>query len=80
MYTEQGQGKNKQMFVVNKTIILPIVLYGCETWSLTLKEECRLRAFKNRILTRMFRPKRVEMGSGEGSTMRNLIVCIFHLI
>ena len=35
---------------IYKTIILPVVLYGCETWSLTLKEECRLRVFENRIL------------------------------
>ena len=35
---------------IYKTIILPVVLYGCETWSLTLREECRLRGFENRIL------------------------------
>ena len=56
-----------------KTIILPVVLYGCETWSLTLREESRLRVFENRILRRI-------MGSGEGSTMRNFIVCTVHLI
>ena len=32
------------------TIILPVILYGCETWSLTLREECRLRVFENRVL------------------------------
>ena len=36
------------------------VLYGCETWSLTLREECRLRVFENRVL-RVFGPKRVEV-------------------
>jgi len=36
------------------------VLYGCETWSLTLREECRLRVFENRILRRIFGPKRDE--------------------
>ena len=41
----------------NKTIILPVVLYGCEAWSLTLREECRLRVFENRILRRIFGPK-----------------------
>ena len=41
-----------------KTIVLPVVLYACETWSLTLREECRLRVIENRILRRMFRPKR----------------------
>ena len=41
-----------------KTVILPVVLYGCETWSLTLREESRLRVFKNRILRRILGPKR----------------------
>ena len=39
---------------IYKTIILPVVLYGCETWSLTLREKCRLRVFENRILRRIF--------------------------
>ena len=39
-------------------IILPVVLYGCETWSLTLREDSRLRVFENRILRRIFGPKR----------------------
>ena len=43
-----------------KTIILPVVLYGCETWSLILREKCRL--FENRILRRIFSPKRDENG------------------
>jgi len=50
---------------------LKVVLYGCETWSLTLREERRLGLFENRILRRIFGMK---MGSGEGSTMRNFIV------
>jgi hypothetical protein len=37
-----------------KTIILPVVVYGCETWSLTLREEHRLRLFENRVLRRMW--------------------------
>ena len=41
---------------------MPVVLYGCETWSLTLREECRLRVFENRILRRIFGPKRDENG------------------
>jgi hypothetical protein len=45
-----------------KTVILPVVLYGCETWSLTLGEEYRLRVFENREL-RIFGPKRKEDGS-----------------
>jgi hypothetical protein len=42
-------------------IILPVVLYGCETWSLTLREEHRVRVFDNRVLWRIFRPKRDEV-------------------
>jgi hypothetical protein len=41
---------------IYKTIILPVVLYGCETWSLTLGEEHRLRVFENRVLRRIFGP------------------------
>ena len=43
---------------IYRTIILPVVLYGCETWSLTLKEEGRLRMSENRVLRRIFGPKR----------------------
>jgi hypothetical protein len=43
---------------IYKTIILPVVLYGCETWSLTLREEHRLRVFENRVLRRIFGLKR----------------------
>jgi hypothetical protein len=46
-----------------KTVLLPVVLYGCETWSLTVREEHRLRVFKNRVLRRIFRSKREEDGS-----------------
>ena len=42
---------------IYRTIILPVVLYGCETWSLTLREEHRLRVFENRVLRRIFGPK-----------------------
>jgi hypothetical protein len=48
---------------IYKTVILPVVLYGCETWSLTLREEHRLRVFDNRVLRRIFGPKREEDGS-----------------
>jgi len=43
---------------IYRTIILPVVLHGCETWSLTLKEERRLRVFENRVLRGIFGPKR----------------------
>jgi hypothetical protein len=45
------------------TVILPVVLYGCETWSLTLREDHRLMVFENRVLRRIFGPKREEDGS-----------------
>jgi hypothetical protein len=47
-----------------KIIILPVVLCGCETWPLTLREEHRLRVFENRVLRRMFGPKRDEVTGG----------------
>jgi hypothetical protein len=46
---------------IYKTIILPVVLYGYETWSLTLKEVPRLRVFENKVLGRIFGPKREEV-------------------
>jgi hypothetical protein len=48
---------------IHKTVILPVVLYGCETWSLTLREEHRLRVFENRVLRKIFGPKEEEDGS-----------------
>jgi hypothetical protein len=42
---------------IYKTVILPVVLDGCETWSLTLRKEHRLRAFESRVLRRIFGPK-----------------------
>jgi len=63
---------------VYRTIILPVVLYGCETWSLTLREERRLRVLGNRGLRRIFGHKRdVVTGSGE-NYMMSLIVCTPH--
>jgi hypothetical protein len=46
---------------IYKTIILPVVLYGCETWSVTLSEEHRLRVFETRVLRRIFGPERDEV-------------------
>jgi hypothetical protein len=43
---------------IYKTVILPVVLYGCKTWSLTLREEHRLRVFEKRVLRKIFGPKR----------------------
>ena len=53
-----------------RTIILPVVLYGCETWSLTLREERRLRVFENRVLRRVFGPKRDDV-TGEWRKLYN---------
>jgi hypothetical protein len=49
---------------IYKTIILPVVLYGCETWSLQLREEHKLRVFENRVLRRIFGPKRDGVTEG----------------
>jgi hypothetical protein len=64
---------------IYRTIILPVVLYGCETWLLTLREERRLRVFENRVLRRIFGPRK------DGVTvewrklhMRSLMICTPH--
>ena len=60
------------MYFNNRTIILPVVLYGCETWSLTLREERKQRVFENMVLRRIFGPRRDEvMGNGGDCIMRN---------
>jgi hypothetical protein len=50
----------KKRSIIKKTVILPVVLYGCETWSLTLREEHRLRVFENMVLRKIFGLKRDE--------------------
>jgi hypothetical protein len=55
---------------IHKTIILPVVLYGCETWSLTLRQEQRLGVFENRVLRRIFGRKRDEV-TGEWTKLHN---------
>jgi len=61
-----------------RTIILPL-FYGYETWLLTLRQESRLRVFENRVLKRIFGPKRDEVTrSGEGNIMRSLMICTTH--
>jgi hypothetical protein len=55
---------------IYKTIILPVVLYGCETWYLTLREEHRLRVFENRVQRRLFGPNRDEV-TGEWRKLQN---------
>ena len=55
---------------IYRNIILPVVLYGCETWSLTLREERRLRVFENRVLMRVSGSKRDEV-TGEWRKLHN---------
>jgi hypothetical protein len=55
---------------IYKTIVLPVVLYGCEIWSLALKDEHRLKMFENRVLRRIFGPKRDEV-TGEWRKLHN---------
>ena len=55
---------------IYRTIILPVILYGCEVWSLTLREECRLRVSENRVLRRIFGPKRDKV-TGEWREVHN---------
>jgi hypothetical protein len=53
---------------IYRTIILPVVLYGCTTWSLTSREECSLRVFENTVLWRIFGPTRDEVTGMEKTT------------
>jgi hypothetical protein len=55
---------------IYKTVIPPVVLYGCESWSLTLREEDRLRMFENRVLRRIFGPK-TDKVTGEWRKLHN---------
>jgi hypothetical protein len=70
--------KNVKMLIY-RTIILPVVLYGCETWSLTLRERHRLRVFENRVLRRIFGPNRDEVIGG-WRKMHSFITCTFHQV
>jgi hypothetical protein len=56
---------------IYKTVILPVVLYGCESWSLTLREEHRLRVFENWVLRRIFRRKRDEVTGERKKKLHN---------
>jgi hypothetical protein len=63
------------------TVVLSVVLYGCETWSVTLREEQRLKVFENSVLRTIFGPKRDEAtGNGEDCITRNLMTCTHHQI
>ena len=64
---------------IYRTVILPVILNGCGTWSLKLREERRLRVYENRVLRRIFGPKRDEV-TGEWREMHNagLMICTAH--
>jgi hypothetical protein len=62
---------------VIKSIIPPVVLYGCKTWSLPLREEHRLRVFEKRFIRRVFEPKRDEV-TGEWKKLHNEELHILH--
>jgi len=55
---------------MHRTRILPVIAYRCETWSLTLREERRMRVFENRVLRRIFGPERDEV-TGEWRKLHN---------
>ena len=55
---------------IYRSVILPVVLYGCETWSLTQREERKLRVFENRVLRKIFGPRRDEV-TGEWRRLHN---------
>jgi hypothetical protein len=63
-------GSKNLKIKIYRTIILHVVLYGCVAWSLTLREERRLRVFENRVLRRVFGPKRDEV-TGEWRKLHN---------
>jgi hypothetical protein len=67
---------NNVKIKIHKTIIVPAVLYGCETWSLTLREQHRLRVFQNRVLKRISGLKKDEIMGGwrklHNEELRNL--------
>ena len=59
----------------------PVVLHGCETWSVTLREEHRLRVLEYRLLRKLFWPKWDEVtGGGEGYIKRSCVLCTSHQI
>jgi hypothetical protein len=66
---------------IYRTIILPVVLYGCETWSLPLREECRHRVFENRVLRRIFGNARDQItGDALECIVTSLMICTAHVL
>ena len=62
------------MIKIYRTVILPVLLCGCNAWSLTLREEQRLRVFENRVLRKLFGPKKDEM-TGVENNMQQEALC-----
>jgi hypothetical protein len=66
---------------IHKNIILPADLFGCETWSLTLREKHRLRVFENRVLRMIFGPKTDEVtGEWKNCITRSFVICALHQV
>jgi len=65
---------------IYRILMFPVVVYGCETWSLALWEERRLRVFENRVLRRIFGPKRDEVREEKIYMMTSLMICTPHQI
>ena len=65
--------KTTQLYMY-RTIILPVVVYGSKTWSLTLREEYRLRVFDNRVLRKAFVSMRKEEETGENCIMKSIAI------
>jgi len=61
------------------TTVLPVFLYGCETWSLALREERRLRVCENRVLRRIFEPKRYEVTRDMGKLHNEELNVVYYL-
>jgi len=65
---------------IYRTIILPLVQYGCETWLLTMREKCRLTVFANRVLRRISGPKTRLIGDWIKLHNEEFMICIAHRI
>ena len=72
-----GVSKNVKIGIY-RTIILPLFLYRCEAWSLTLREECRLNVIENKVLRRILGPERDEVTGSY--IMSSLMLCLSHQI
>jgi hypothetical protein len=66
--------------LLSKNIILPVVLYECEIWPLALRKDYQLRVFENRVLRRIFGPKRKWQEVGEDCIMRSFMTCTLQQI